>query len=41
MIEVLLNLIAEYIGGNKRLGITLAILIILFFIGFSIYLKIQ
>ncbi len=41
MLEALLDLIAEYIKGNKRLGIFLAILIILFFIGFSIYLKLQ
>jgi len=41
MIEELLNLFVEFIKGNTRFGIILAILIILFFIGFSIYQKVQ
>lgn len=40
MLEELLEIIAEYIKGNKRLGITLAILVILIFIGYLIYSKV-
>ncbi len=41
MIETLLDLIAEIIKSNKRLSVILAILILLLFIGYLIYTKVQ
>ncbi len=41
MIETLLDLIAEIIKNNKRLSVILAILILLLFVGYLIYTKVQ
>ncbi len=41
MIEQILDLIIEFIKGNTRLGIILAVLMIVIIVSVSIYLKVQ
>ncbi len=41
MIEELLDLIVEYITGDKKLSVILSILVLLLFTGHLIYAKVQ